>query len=107
MTVDDGSTGHGTQKPVECMRRPIEANSDEGDFVYEPFSGSGSTIIAGEQSARRVLAMELSPAYVDVAVRRWQAFTGQAAVLESTGETFAAMAGYRAPQEDDDVASWA
>ena len=108
MTVDDGSTGHGTQKPVECMRRPIEANSDEGDFVYEPFSGSGSTIIAGEQSARRVLAMELSPAYVDVAVRRWQAFTGQAAVLESTGETFAAMAGYRAPAvEGDDDASWA
>lgn len=108
MTVDDGSTGHGTQKPVECMRRPIEANSDEGDFVYEPFSGSGSTIIAGEQSARRILAMELSPAYVDVAVRRWQAFTGQAAVLESTGETFAAMAGYRAPAvEGEDDASWA
>ena len=108
MTVDDGSTGHGTQKPVECMRRPIEANSDEGDFVYEPFSGSGSTIIAGEQSARRVLAMELSPAYVDVAVRRWQAFTGQVAVLESTGETFAAMARYRAPAvEGDDDAAWA
>ena len=56
----------------------------------------------------RVLAKELSPAYVDVAVRRWQAFTGQAAVLESTGETFAAMAGYRAPAvEGDDDASWA
>lgn len=107
MTVDDGSTGHGTQKPVECMRRPIEAHGAEGDFVYEPFSGSGSTIIAGEQAARRVLAMELSPAYVDVAVRRWQAFTGQAAFLESDGRSFAAVALERAPEEVSDESAWA
>lgn len=107
MTVDDGSTGHGTQKPVECMRRPMDCNSQEGDLVYEPFSGSGSTIIAGEQSGRRVLAMELSPAYVDVAVRRWQAFAGQDAVLESTGRTFAAMALERAPEEVTDDSAWA
>lgn len=88
LTVDDGSTGHGTQKPVECMRRPMENNSEPGDWVYEPFSGSGSTIIAGEQSGRRVLAMELSPAYVDVAVRRWQRFTGLQAVHAVTGELF-------------------
>lgn len=106
MTVDDGSTGHGTQKPVECMRRPMECNSAEGDLVYEPFSGSGSTIIAGEQSARRVLAMELSPAYVDVAVRRWQAFTGQDAVLQKSAETFATVAAARAPEVPDDSA-WA
>lgn len=88
LTVDDGSTGHGTQKPVECMRRPMENNSLPGDWIYEPFSGSGSTIIAGEQSGRRVLAMELSPAYVDVAVRRWQRFTGKDAVHAVSGETF-------------------
>lgn len=88
LTVDDGSTGHGTQKPVECMRRPIENNSKPGDWIYEPFSGSGSTIIAGEQSGRRVLAMELSPAYVDVAVRRWQKFTGLPAVHAVTGQPF-------------------
>lgn len=99
MTVDDGSTGHGTQKPVECMRRPMEANSQEGDWIYEPFSGSGSSIIAGEQSARRVLAMELSPAYVDVAVRRWEAFAGQPAILEADGRTFAQVALERAPAE--------
>ena len=107
MTVDDGSTGHGTQKPVECMRRPMECNSAEGDLVYEPFSGSGSTIIAGEQCARRVLAMELSPAYVDVAVRRWQAFTGQDAVLEGAGMTFAAVAAQRAPDGVSDDSAWA
>lgn len=108
MTVDDGATGHGTQKPVECMRRPIEAHTVEGDLVYEPFSGSGSTIIAGEQTARRVLAMELSPAYVDVAVRRWQAFTGRAAVLEGSGQTFEQVAGDRTAEDlDPDGAAWA
>jgi DNA modification methylase len=61
-------TGHSTQKPAECTRRPIENNSKPGDAVYDPFSGSGTTIIAGEMTARSVYAIELSPAYVDVAV---------------------------------------
>lgn len=69
-------TGHGTQKPVECMKRPIENNSSAGQAVYEPFSGSGTTIIAGEMTGRSIHAIELSPAYVDVAVIRWQEFTG-------------------------------
>ena len=88
-------TGHSTQKPVECMKRPIENNSKPGDAVYEPFSGSGTTIIAGEMSGRRVLAIELSPAYVDVAVLRWQNFIGAAAVHEKTGWTFAEVAARR------------
>jgi hypothetical protein len=57
--------------------------------VYEPFSGSGTTIIAGEMTGRAVHAIELNPAYVDVAVKRWQEFTGQAAVLEETDQPFA------------------
>jgi DNA modification methylase len=81
-------TGHSTQKPVECMKRPIENNSSPGQAVYEPFSGSGTTIIAGEMTGRAIYAMELSPAYVDVAVKRWQDFTGEQAKLESTGEFF-------------------
>lgn len=85
-------TGHSTQKPVECMRRPMINNSKPGDLVYEPFSGSGTTIIAGEMSGRSVRAMEVKPAYVDVAVLRWQAFTGKDATLARTGETFAATA---------------
>lgn len=90
-------TGHGTQKPVECMRRPIENNSLPGQAVYEPFSGSGTTIIAGEMTARSVHAIELNPAYVDVAVTRWQAFTGEVARLEETGETFAVVLARRCP----------
>jgi len=82
-------TGHGTQKPIDCMRIPIENNSNPGDDIYEPFSGSGTTIIAAETTGRRCYAIELNPAYVDVAVRRWQEYTGRDAVLEGSGATFA------------------
>ena len=85
-------TGHSTQKPVECMRRPIENHTDAGDWVYEPFSGSGTTIIAAEMMGRRCAAIELHPQYVDLAVRRWQTFTGKTATLEASGETFDAVA---------------
>jgi DNA modification methylase len=81
-------TGHSTQKPVECMKRPIENNSSPGQAVYEPFSGSGTTIIAGEMTGRSIHAIELNPAYVDVAVKRWQSFTGKQAIHEASGKTF-------------------
>ena len=64
-------TGHGTQKPVACMRRPIENNSSAGQAVYDPFCGSGTTLIAAEMTGRSCHAVELDPAYVDVAVTRW------------------------------------
>jgi DNA modification methylase len=88
-------TGHSTQKPVECMRRPIENNSSPGQAVYEPFSGSGTTIIAAEMSARAALAIEIAPAYVDVAVKRWQEFTGQQATLDGDGRNFDTVAAQR------------
>ena len=75
---DDGH-GHGTQKPVECMRRPIENNSSPGQAIYDPFVGSGTTIIAAELRGRACYAIEISPAYVDVCVERWQNFTGEKA----------------------------
>lgn len=78
----DADTIHGTQKPVECMKRPMENNSSPGQAVYEPFSGSGTSIIAAEITGRACLAMELNPAYIDVAVKRWEDFTGEKAVLE-------------------------
>jgi DNA modification methylase len=90
-------TGHGTQKPVECMKRPIENNSAPGQAVYEPFSGSGTTIIAAEMTGRACYAIELNPAYVDVAVTRWEKFTGQAATLEGDGRTFAEVLAERRP----------
>lgn len=91
----DARTVHGTQKPVDCMRRPLENNSAPGQAVYEPFSGSGTTLIAAEMTGRSCHALELDPAYVDVAVLRWQAFTGQEAVLEGEGRRFAAVASDR------------
>jgi DNA modification methylase len=68
-------TGHSTQKPVECMARPIRNHDSE--FVYEPFSGSGTTIIACEQLGRKCRAIEISPAYVAVALQRWADATGK------------------------------
>ena len=96
-------TGHSTQKPIECMKRPIENNSSPGQAVYEPFSGSGTTIIAGEMTGRHIYAIELSPAYVDVAVTRWQNFTGQPATLESTGKTYLEMMSERRPAQPINV----
>jgi DNA modification methylase len=74
-SVDDGKTFHSTQKPVECMARPIR--NHESEFVYEPFSGSGTTIIACEQLVRKCRAIEISPAYVAVALQRWADATGK------------------------------
>ena len=85
----DAETVHGTQKPVECMRRPILNNSSPGQAVYEPFMGSGTTLIAAETTGRACFGVELNPTYVDVAITRWQSFTGQEVVLEETGESFA------------------
>ena len=77
------------------MRRPISNNSSPGQAVYEPFSGSGTTIIAAEQLGRSCHAIELSPAYVDVAVQRWQAFTGKPALLEGDGRSYEEVAAER------------
>lgn len=85
---DDSGVGHGTQKPVECMKRPIENNSSPGQAIYDPFLGSGTTIIAAEMSGRSCLGLELSPAYCDVIVKRWQDFTGEQAKLEGSGDLF-------------------
>jgi DNA modification methylase len=82
------SKDHPTAKPVDLWKPPIENHTKIGEVIYEPFSGSGSQIIAAEQTARRCYAMELSPQYVDVAVRRWQQFTGKRAVHAVTGLPF-------------------
>lgn len=91
----DAETVHGTQKPVECMRRPILNNSAPGQAVYEPFSGSGTTIIAAEATSRVCFAMELDPAYVDVAVRRWENYAGETATLAGDNRSFAEVTSER------------
>jgi site-specific DNA-methyltransferase (adenine-specific) len=80
--------GHAAAFPTKLPEFFIKAYTDEGDAVFDPFLGSGSTIIAAERQARRGYGMELSPAYIDVAVLRWQQFTGQSATLEGDGRTF-------------------
>ncbi len=82
---------HGTQKPVECMRRPILNNSSPGQAIYGPFMGSGTTLVAAETTGRVCHRIELNPAYVDVAVERWQQLTGEDASLDGDGQSFAAM----------------
>lgn len=76
---DDSGHGHGTQKPVECMARAIRNHHSE--YVYEPFSGSGTTIIACEQLGRRCRAIEINPGYVAVALQRFKDATGKIPVL--------------------------
>jgi DNA modification methylase len=85
----NADTGHSTQKPIECMSRPILNNSKAADRVYDPFVGSGTTIIAAEQLGRVCHAIEWKPAYVDVSVLRWEGFAEGVATLEATGQTFA------------------
>lgn len=85
---EDAATVHGTQKPVECMRRPMINNSERGDAVYEPFAGSGTTLIGAESIERRCFAMEIDPRYCDVIIERWQSFTGSKAQLETDGRSF-------------------
>ena len=75
-------TGHGTQKPLECMLRPILNNSKKGQSVYDPFGGSGTTLIACEKSERNCYMMELSPSYVDIIINRWEKETGKGAILD-------------------------
>ena len=72
-----------------------------GGLCYEPFSGSGSQIMAGEANDRRVFAMEISPAYVDVAVERWQAETGKDAILDNDRRTFAEVRAERLCDVDE------
>lgn len=85
--TDDGeTTKHGTQKPLEAMGRPMRHH--DSPQVYEPFCGSGTTLVAAEILGRQCFAMELDPAYVDVIVTRWQNRTGQKAILDGSSATF-------------------
>jgi DNA modification methylase len=71
------------------MRRPIINNSALGEAVYDPFLGSGTTLIAAELTGRVCVAMEIDPRYCDVTIERWQRLTGSAAILDGDGRRFA------------------
>lgn len=83
---------HPTQKPVGLPLIAIKNSSRAGQFVYEPFSGSGSTLIACEMMGRRCLAVELDPAYVQVAIERWEKLAGKKATLDGTDKTLELIA---------------
>ena len=79
---------HPTQKPLRLFEIPMEQHTQAGAIVLEPFSGSGSQLLAAEKLHRRCRAMEISPAFVDVGVRRWEKATGKSAILHGTTMTF-------------------
>jgi DNA modification methylase len=79
---------HPTVKPVALVADAMRDCSRRGEIVLDPFMGSGTTILAAERVGRRGYGLEIDPLYVDVAIRRWQSFTGRDAVLGATGQTF-------------------
>lgn len=83
--------GHATPKPVAMLGRCVRSSTPEGGVVFDPFSGTGTVLVACELLGRTCRAVELEPSYVDVAVRRWQEQAGEVATLEGTDRTFAAV----------------
>jgi len=77
---EDTKADHPTQKAVVLFERPISNHLRPGDAVYDPFLGSGTAVIAAERLGRRCYALEIEPRYVQVAIERWQGFTGREAV---------------------------
>ncbi len=90
------SQEHPTMKPVELVERAIRNSSKTRDTILDPFGGSGTTMIACEKSGRQARLIELEPQYCDVAVTRWQEYSGGSAVLEGEGRAFADVAKARA-----------
>ena len=81
--MKDKNVGHKHQKPVSFVRSFQEHYSVDGSIVFDPFLGSGTTLIAAEQIGRKCYGMEISPAYCDVIVKRWETLTGKKAVLDN------------------------
>jgi hypothetical protein len=85
---EETATGHGSQKPLELFKKPILNHTERGDAVYDPFLGSGTTLIAAEVTERVCCGLEIDDRYVDVIVCRWQQFTGRLATLDGDGRSF-------------------
>jgi DNA modification methylase len=86
---------HPTMKPVALISDAMRDCSRRGSIILDAFAGAGTTIMAAEQIGRRAFCVEIDPLYADVAIRRWQKFTGRDASLESTGQTFEELAASR------------
>ncbi len=98
----DDRHGHATPKPVEMIARAMKSSSEKNDIVIEPFGGSGSTLMACETTQRICHTMELLPEWVDVIVKRWQAYTGKKAKLESDQRSFDEVKSKREKNKEDE-----
>ncbi len=88
IVFEKDKTAHPTQKPVEIYTKALEHHTNQGEYVYDPFGGSGTLIMACEKLQRRGISMEFDPKYCDVIINRWEKFTGKKAVHEKTGKSF-------------------
>lgn len=95
---------HPTVKPVAMLVEAIKDCTRRKHIVLDPFGGSGSTLIACEDSGRIARCIELDPLYVDLIIRRWQKHTGKQATLQTTGQTFAEIEAARATQSQKEDA---
>ncbi len=100
-----GLQDHPTVKPVAMLADALLDLTHRGEIVLDPFLGSGSTLIAAEQTGRVCRSVEIDPIYIDLIVRRYQEVAGTAAVLEETGELFAVLAARRRGELDDAAAA--
>ena len=92
---------HPTVKPVAMVIDAIKDCSKRGGIILDPFGGSGTTLIAAEQTGRKARLIELDPLYCDVIIRRWQDFTGQNAIHAETGKTFNETQDEQGEQNDE------
>ena len=90
-TFQSEALGHPAAYPVGLPEFFLKAYTDAGDVVFDPFMGSGSTLIAAEKNGRKAIGTEISPVYTDLIIKRWQEFTGQKAIHAETGEPFDAI----------------
>jgi DNA modification methylase len=97
---EEPATGHSAQKPQELARKPILNNTLCGEAVYDPFLGSGTTLIAAELTGPVCYGLELDPHYVDVIATRWQDLTGKKAILNEDGRTFEEVAAERGQTQE-------
>lgn len=98
--VGEERHGHATPKPVAMMERVMKSSLPVGGLCVEPFGGSGSTLMGAQNTGRRCYTMELQTVYCDVMVKRWQAYTGEAATLEGDGRSFDEVKAERVPLVD-------
>jgi DNA modification methylase len=97
------ATGHAAQKPIELMRRPILHHTEPGDTIYDPFLGSGTSLIAAELTGRICHGIDIAAPYVDVSVLRWQILTGRSATLDGDGRSFEEVMAQRSAASTDTI----